>query len=75
MPSTATERVRAAIIAGKAPARKDVEHALRATLGLSARQAKRFASEGCRALGNSAEDDLAELVERMKALESIVKSG
>lgn len=72
---TATDRVRAALATRQSPARKDVEHALRETFGVSARIAKRFASEGYKALGvDDAGVDLSHLVERLRALESSINS-
>lgn len=69
---TATERVRQAIAAGRAPGRKDVEHALREVFGLSARVAKRFAAEGSKALSAVDEvtdtDDLRAQVSRLTEL-------
>lgn len=70
---TATERVRSAIAAGNAPGRKDIERALRESFGLSARAAKKFAAQGCRALGSAEDEGLEELMERLKALERLVK--
>jgi hypothetical protein len=64
--TTATERVAAAITAGQVPARKDVEHSLRDCWNLSARQAKRFASEGAKAFST---DDNADMLERLRSLE------
>jgi hypothetical protein len=66
----ATAAVRAAIAAGHAPKRRDIEHAVRAVFGLSARQARRFAAEGVKAFGAGEEAaDMRDLVDRIKALE------
>jgi BMFP domain-containing protein YqiC len=70
----AVTRVRAALAANVPPARKDVERALRDCLGLSARQAKRFAAQGAKALGASdGDDEASNLLQRVKALESVMR--
>lgn len=65
----AASRVRAALAAKLPPARKDVERALRDSLGLTARQAKRFASQGAKAIG-SADDSMDEVLQRVRQLEA-----
>ena len=71
---TATERVRAALAAGRAVSRKDFEHHLREALGLSARRARRVAAEGARALGAADDDtDTAQLAARLSRLEQSLR--
>ena len=72
--SDAAERVRAAITGGIPPARKDVEHALRECFGLSARQARRFAAEGAKALGADDSLNLSEFADRLARLEKSMSS-
>jgi hypothetical protein len=67
---SAAERVRAAIAKGASPSRRDLEHALRESLGLSARQAKRFSAVGARAFGEESASD--ELISRLAALEAVI---
>lgn len=69
--SEAVAKVREAIEAKRAPDRKTLEHALREALGLTARQAKRFASEGARALG--VDHEAEEMEERLAALEKMLR--
>lgn len=73
---TASDRVRQALQAGTAPARRDIERALRDVLGLSARQARRFAAEGCKSLvaGGDVSDANEEILERLRALESSMRA-
>jgi hypothetical protein len=71
--ATATERVRAAIASGAPPDRKSIEHALRETFGISARQAKRFAAEGAKALGASETPDVSDVADRLAALERAMR--
>lgn len=67
---SATDRVRAALAAGQAPARKDVEHSLREMWGARTRQARRFAAEGIKGLQD---DGAVELLERLERLEKILR--
>jgi hypothetical protein len=67
---TATERVTAALASGQIPCRRDVEHSLRECWNISSRQAKRFASEGVKALGH---DEAAEMLERIRSLELAIQ--
>lgn len=67
--SEAIDRVRAAIADGKPVDRRSIEHALRDAFGMSARQAKRFAAQGAKALGVEEGIHLEDLAERLSTLE------
>lgn len=69
--SEAADKVREAIAAKRPPDRKALEHALRECFGMTARQAKRFASQGTRALG--VDDEAEEMEERLAALEKALR--
>ena len=69
-PTTATQRVVAALEAGRIPTRKDVEHSLREVWNISGVKARRFAAEGIKALGMTVESELLDL---MKRLEVVIK--
>lgn len=56
------ERVRAAVAAGQAPGKRDLEHALR-DIGLSARQAKKLLARGYRGIASDDSDELLEAIE------------
>lgn len=67
---TATESVRAALAAGTTPSKRELEHALRDCLGLSARQARKLLAKGYAGIASEAAAADAELFDALQAVES-----
>lgn len=71
MSETATDRVRAALAAGQAPARKDWSHYLRESLGMSKSRSERYAA--CFARAGLVEDVAPADAETIAAAERLLK--
>lgn len=67
------QQVRAAIAEGRPPARKLFERALREAFGMSARAAKKVAANGIRAGATDEAADVADLADRLRALEKSIR--